>query len=105
MHFISSSFIIIYFLYILIKQIVTKKNLDNKLIPGAYVLTFLLVGLAITYSNTTRFLNPFEGKFLHTLINIFIHVGSILVIIVSLAINKNDVSDFKEFWQKIKRKY
>jgi hypothetical protein len=104
-HFITSSFMIILFLFFSTKQLITGKNLDNRLRPVGYVITLLLIGLAITFSNTTQFLNPFNGWFWHSVFNILFHVLSIFLIIASAQITNNEVNNISEFWQKLRKKY
>jgi hypothetical protein len=104
-HFITSSFLIILFLFFSTKQLITGKNLDNRLRPVGYVATFILIGLAITFSNTTHFLNPFDGWFWHSIFNIIFHCVSILLIIASIQIMNDKVKDNREYWQKLKEKY
>lgn len=105
LHFFTSSFLIILFLWFSTKQLITGRNLDSRLRPVAYKITLLLIGLAITFSNTTQFLNPFEGWFWHSVFNILFHVLSIFLIIASAQITNNEVNNNSEFWQKLRKKY
>lgn len=105
LHFFTSSFLIILFLFFSIKQLITGRNLDNRFRPVGYVITFILIGLAITFSNTTQLLNPFDGWVWHSIFNIIFHCVSILSIIAAIQIMNNKVKDNRDYWQKLKEKY
>lgn len=104
LHFLTSSFLVILFLFFSTKQLITGRNLDKRLRPFGYVFTFILIGLSITFSNITLLINPFDGWFWHSVFNILFHCLSIFFIIASTQIFNNKVQNNREYWQKLKEK-
>lgn len=105
LHFLTSSFLIILFLFFSTKQLITGRTLDNRLRPVGFIVTLILIGLAVTLSNTAMLINPFDNWLWHSIFNIFFHLCSLFLIIGATQITNNEVSSNREYWEKLKHKY
>ena len=105
LHFLTSSFLIILFLFYSTKQLITGENLDKRFKLLGFFMTPILIGLAVTLSNTTMLINPFDGWFWHSIFNILFHLVSIFLILASASISNNETSSNREYWEKLRNKY